>query len=206
MPEQLPYVPAYGSISKVLDKIKAAGTPDRFTQDFLSTKLGMKGGSPRAVIPFLKRVGFLASDGSPTDVYKRFRNPAQSGRAAAQALKTGYRALYEMNEYAHDLNDKDLAGLIVQATGLEPNSSTTKIILGSFKALKQIATFDEPIPERPTDQSAEQKDEPENAPPSRPPLAAELGLSYTINLHLPPTSDIAVFNAIFKSIREHLLR
>jgi hypothetical protein len=35
---------------------------------------------------------------------------------------------------------------------------------------------------------------------------AALSLGYTINLHLPSTSDIAVFNAIFKSLREHLLR
>ena len=35
--------------------------------------------------------------------------------------------------------------------------------------------------------------------------AAGINLGYTINLHLPPTSDIAVFNAIFSSLREHLL-
>ncbi|MCP9487841.1 MAG: hypothetical protein MSC30_18535 [Gaiellaceae bacterium MAG52_C11] len=35
---------------------------------------------------------------------------------------------------------------------------------------------------------------------------AGINLGYTINLHLPATSDIAVFNAVFKSIREHLLR
>jgi hypothetical protein len=33
-----------------------------------------------------------------------------------------------------------------------------------------------------------------------------LSLSYTINLNLPATSDAAVFNAIFKSLKEHLLR
>jgi hypothetical protein len=31
-------------------------------------------------------------------------------------------------------------------------------------------------------------------------------LGYTINLNLPATSDPAVFNAIFKSLKEHLLR
>lgn len=33
-----------------------------------------------------------------------------------------------------------------------------------------------------------------------------MNLGYTINLNLPATSDIAVFNAIFKSLRENLLR
>jgi len=33
-----------------------------------------------------------------------------------------------------------------------------------------------------------------------------INLSYTINLHLPSTSEIEVFNAIFKSLKEHLLQ
>ena len=42
-----------------------------------------------------------------------------------------------------------------------------------------------------------------------PPLIEQdvkLNLSYTINLVLPKTDDIAVFNSIFKSLRENLLR
>ena len=71
----------------------------------------MKGGSANAVIPFLKRTGFLNSDGTPTDLYRQFRNPVQSGRAAFfQALRKGYSALYKMNEYAHDLEELDFKG------------------------------------------------------------------------------------------------
>ena len=57
MAEKLPYLAGYGVITKALEKIKAAPTPERFTQDFLATKLGLKGGSARPVIPFLKRLG-----------------------------------------------------------------------------------------------------------------------------------------------------
>ena len=49
--EKLPYLTASGVIPKVLEKVKAAATPDRFTQDFLATKLGMKGGNAKMVIP-----------------------------------------------------------------------------------------------------------------------------------------------------------
>jgi hypothetical protein len=31
------------------------------------------------------------------------------------------------------------------------------------------------------------------------------GLHYNIQIHLPATKDIEVFNAIFKSLKEHLL-
>ena len=56
MSTKLPYLASPGTIKTVLDKIIEARTPDRFTYDFLETKLGAKGGSARAVIPLLKRI------------------------------------------------------------------------------------------------------------------------------------------------------
>ncbi|MGQ0551819.1 MAG: DUF5343 domain-containing protein [Planctomycetota bacterium] len=206
MAEQLPYVPSYGLIAKAFGKIKSAATPSRFTQDFLATKLAMTGGSARSLVPFLKRIGFLGTDGSPSDLYKRFRNPTEAGPAAFQSMKTGYRALYEINESAHELSDKDLKGLVVQVTGLEPESGTVKAILGSFKAVKAAATFDEVAKEEPDEDEEEPtpRVDGETMPPAAP--ASKLGLSYTINLNLPATSDIAVFDAIFRSLKENLLR
>jgi len=79
MAELPPFMNAYGSVGKILEKIKQAKTPERFTYDFLNTTLGFKSSSARAFIPLAKRIGLLASDGSPTDLYKSFRNPAESG-------------------------------------------------------------------------------------------------------------------------------
>ena len=33
----------------------------------------------------------------------------------------------------------------------------------------------------------------------------DLGLHYNIQIHLPATKDIEVYNAIFKSIKDHLI-
>jgi hypothetical protein len=38
------------------------------------------------------------------------------------------------------------------------------------------------------------------------PRTLGMNLSYTINLNLPATTDVAVFNAIFKSPKENLLK
>ena len=46
-----------------------------------------------------------------------------------------------MNEKAHELNDNELKGLIVQATGAGKDTSTVAAILGSFKTLKAFANF-----------------------------------------------------------------
>ena len=200
----LPYINAYGNITKVLEKVKGAATPDRFSQDFLADTLGMKGGSARPVIPYLKRTGFLGPDGTPTTLYTSFRNPTEEGAAAAKALQTGYAPLFQMVEKAHTLDDAELKGLIVQSTGLEKNSKTVGAILGSFKALKAfadpVATVPPEQPPPPEDENGGGDGDGDGG------LPGGLNLSYTINLNLPATSDVAVFNAIFKSLREQLLR
>ena len=209
MAHNLPYMLRLGTLSKVLEKIKTAGVPERFTLDFLSTKLGFKGGTSQAVIPLLKKIGFLGSDGVPSDLYKRFRNPGQSGAAMAAAMRQGYKTLYEMNEYAHDATEKDLKGLVVQATGAEPDSRVVTAIVGSFKTLKAFADFEQP------DSTDETVLQPAAEPPAGSSPAgvqalmgsrAGFNLAYTINLNLPATTDIAVFDAIFKSLKEHLLK
>jgi hypothetical protein len=207
MSESVPFVQAYGNISKALEKIQAAATPPRFTQDFLATKLGLAGGAAKPVIPFFKRIGLLGSDGVPTDLYRRFRNPSERGHAAATALRTGFRSLYEVNEYIHDAGEKDLKGVVVQITGSEPTSSTVRAILGSFKAVRALAVFDgddrADVKEDGASRDAAVRHE---EPPAVRTGVAKLGLSYTINLNLPATSDIAVFDAIFRSLKEHMLK
>lgn len=207
--EYPPFMNGYGTATKIFNKIKDAQTPDRFTQDFLSTKLGFPGGTARPFIPLAKRIGFLESDSRPTDIYKSFRNPAQSKAAMATAIKKGYSQLYERNEYVHELDKKKLEGLVVELTGLEQGHATVRAIVGTFEALKAFADFSKPELQSPSDEK--EKAERKKAGTATPneadlPEEVKLNLAYTINLVLPKTDDVAVFNAIFKSLRENLLK
>jgi hypothetical protein len=159
----------------------------------------------------LKRIGFLGSDGVPTDLYKKFRgNPSESGAAMAKAIKTGYAELYQRNEYVHDLPDDEVRGLVVSATGLDAGSRLVDAICGTLKALKSFATFDGEEDDEP------QSPDPPNVSLTHTPVPIQptgerdngigMNLSYTINLNLPSTTDINVFNAIFTSLRENLLK
>lgn len=115
----LPYVTAPGNIEKTLKGIKSAATPESVSQDFVKTILGIKGGSGNQITAYLKKIGFAAADGTPTDLYKKYRNNATDGWAVALALRTGYAPLYIRNEYMHKLSDDDLRGLVVEETGAE---------------------------------------------------------------------------------------
>ena len=200
----LPYLASPGSIKTALERIRAAATPGRVTTDFITTKLQIKGGTGFAILPFLKKIGFVASDGSPTELYKKFRNSDTEGGAVADAIKIGYKELSDVNEYFYELDDKSLEGLINQVTGAEAKSSASKFTLSTLKVLRSFAKFDAAnqaeIEEINKDTLLPVVED--NFPPR---VRAGLNLSYTINLNLPATSDQAVFNAIFRSLKEHLL-
>ncbi|HEU5350928.1 MAG TPA: DUF5343 domain-containing protein [Terracidiphilus sp.] len=207
MSDSIPYVAAPGSIRTALEKIAEAATPDRVTGDFIQTVLGIKGGTGRAIIPFLKKIGMVRSDGSPTDLYNKYRNKSTSRAAIASAVRAGYKRLAETNEYFYRLNDADLKELLVQVTGGKRNSSVVNQIFGTLKILKNFADFETAptaapsviIPNPEAKQASEQVE--------RQVVSNGLGLnlSYTINLNLPATSDQAVFNAIFRSLKEFLI-
>jgi len=205
----LPYLVSPGSLKTALERIQSAATPDRVSKDFVSTKLQIKGGTGSALIPFLKKIGFVASDGAPTDLYKKFRNTATEKAAAAQAVKLGYGPLSEVNEYFYDLNEKDLMSLILQVTGAEKDNQVAKYTLSTFKNLKSFANFErnEKAEDTPLPANTNGEVHTISAESSRASSVAKVGmnLSYTINLNLPATTDQAVFNAIFRSLKENLI-
>lgn len=214
MIKNLPYVTSISSLEKMLEKIKTAAVPPRFTQDFVATKLSMKSSTARAVIPFIKKMGLVASDGTPTELYKKYRNPSKSGQAIAEAITTLYAPLFEMNEYAHELKDKDFKGLVVEATGAQEDSRVVEQTVSTFRLLRGLADFEldeedngsENEPQVQPEPQTEQRIAVAHHQPKNHTEAESINLSYTINLNLPPTTDIEVFNAIFSSLKEHLLK
>jgi len=213
MPENLPYVTTVGTLERLLEKIKTASVPDRFTQDFLATKLAMKGGTANSMIPFLKKMGFLGSDGTPTALYREFRNPGKSGVSIAKAFRKLYHPLYELNEYIHDESEGEIKGAVVQCTGGSGESSVVKQTLTTINALRKLADFEnkgEEVSEKESD-TMPQREYPETQMMLQQVAQTtshqkRFNLSYTINLNLPATKDIEVFNAIFKSLKEYLLK
>lgn len=212
MASKLPYMVSPGLVPKILEKIQQARRPDRFTQDFLETKLGYSSGSARAIIPLLKRLGFLSSDGSPTRLYDQFRNADTQGAAMSEGIRAAYSELFERNEYAHEMTKDKLTGLITEITGASRDDSTTKCTVSTFLGLKDFADFEAEVPG--------DKPEPQRAyggAPSQVPLDEQVhrplpnddevnfAVSYTINLNLPETTNPEVFNAIFRALKENLL-
>jgi hypothetical protein len=207
----LPYVTSPGNIDKALNGIKSAAVPERVSQDFVKTILKIPGGSGDQMTTFLKKLGLSNPDGSPNDVYKRFRNPSSSGAAIANAIRLAYAPLYVRNEFMHELSDDQLLGLVVEETGQAHDASSVRLIVSCIKHLKAFASFR--TEEKPSEVTVSEPVR-ESTTPSQSDFqqtrqtAGSLGLNlgYTITLNLPATSDPNVFDAIFRSLKEHLLR
>jgi len=206
--EYPPYVNAYGGISKLFAKIKEAAVPPKFTVDFVSTVLGLKSSSFRATIPLLRKLGFIDQANVPTQAYRDYRENSLSGTVMAGRLRETYKSLFDAHEYAYKLDKKDLQGKLRHLLGAAEDDEYVPSIVGTFTELSKLAIWE--------GGTAPPKKEPSEPPPSAEakegehthtsPVGDRLGLSYTINLNLPATTEIEVFNAIFKSLRENLLR
>ncbi|WP_156630057.1 DUF5343 domain-containing protein [Methylobacterium sp. Leaf112] len=200
-----PFINSTGLIGKIFEKIQQAKVPPRYTLDFQATILGYGSGSAKPFIPFLKRLGFIQSDGTPTELYTRFRNADSSGAAMAEAMRQGFSDIFQKNEFAHALADDKLKNLVVEVTGKEPSDGTVSAIVGSFKACKQLADFDaasivdkEKVPPLDVSKSLVRHE-------SKSGRLNDIRLAYTINVNLPETTDVNVYNAIFSAIRTNLL-
>jgi len=125
----------------------------------------------------------------------------------AVAIKGGYSQLYIKNEFAHSLDRSGLEGLMLEITGMEKGNKTLSAIISTFEALKNYADFGTTLSG--TDEVNYQRDERNSANENNTENDEDdlnFNLSYTINLVLPKSDDVAVFNAIFRSLRENLLR
>jgi Family of unknown function (DUF5343) len=212
------YMFSSNHVADILTAVQQAGVPQRFTQEFLKS-LGFTSSNDRAIIGVLKSLGFLDQSGAPTARYRAFRNQREAPYVLADAIREAYSDLFLANENAQTLPAERIKGIL--ATRVDKGDSVVTKMASTFRALVAVARWDrepsqapaqptpEPIPE--TDGAGRQEDH------ARAAVVAsgdgDLGLRriatpeyhYNIQIHLPATKDITVYNAIFKSLREHLL-
>jgi hypothetical protein len=198
------YVQVYGKLGDVFHQLAQGQAPEKFTVQYLKD-LGFASTNFRAVIPLLKALGFLSDDGVPTSRYLEYRNTALSKQVMGTALRDAYGDLFTIRASPTAADRRLIEGKFRSAHNVSAN--VAKLMASTFYALLEVADLSSP--------AAPAKDEkPLDTPPppppaknddtSRPPRHSPT-LHYNIQIHLPATKDVEVFNAIFKSLRAHLL-
>lgn len=208
------YVVNYGKIEPFFAAVQKAGVPDRVTYEFLKT-LGFKSSNDRQLIVLLKGLGFLTGDGTPTDRYKSFRNRPLAKRVLAESLREAYSDIFLANTNAHKATQKEIEGIVAAKTS--KGERAIQEIARTFLTVCKQADFDaspqEELAHKQNDEDIETSPSVRNGPSSEEPIVAgspprstkAAEFHYNLQIHLPTTTDITVYNAIFRSLKEHLL-
>jgi hypothetical protein len=209
IPGNLPYLTSSGTMKTVLERIVDPQIPAKFNPDFLENVLNLKGGSARATIPIMKKMGFVTSEGVPTELYSKFRTTSGRGGAALQGLQAAFAEIFRRSTYAHTVPDAKLKDLVVEVTGLSPSDPVATAIRGTFNSIKSFVPADVTLDTSKGDiEKAEDEDTKERGGGNGQNIDDTKGirLAYNINIVLPETSDLNVLNAIFRSIKENLMK
>lgn len=205
MPLTNAYVQIYGQLPDLFKKISEGQAPDKFTTQHLKD-LGFASSNFRAVIPLLKALGFLSADGSPTPRYHEYRNSAQSKKVMADAIRETYGDLFTISA-SPTVKDRELIEGKFKSVH-NAGTSVAKLMASTFFSLLGLADLSAPAsqkapkaPETPSEMPAVPA---KPAGPLPPPAPGQPSLHYNIQIHLPATKDIEVYNAIFKALKEHL--
>lgn len=201
--QDYPYMVSNNKIAMIFDKIMSAAVPAKFTNEFLK-KMGFASSNDRAFTNLLKKLNFVSSDGTPTTNYSLLKDTSLAKKVIAQQIKELYSELFSINTTINEASDAEIKGAISRVTGKEEKE--VKRIFSTFKALCDYADFSQ------VDEVKNNKEESEYSTVSVENTSTAIpndfnaNFHYNIQIHLPATTDISVYNAIFKSIKENLFR
>lgn len=200
------YLTKTNSLKALLGALQRAGVPDRFNREFLHKQLGFTSSADRPVINVLKALRFLDDAGVPLERYKRYRDPTEAPTVLAEAIRDAYADVFSADEQAQKLSVHQLKGLFARLSG--KGDSVVEKMATTFRALVGLANFEAvpgelPAPESDRGSASETEDA------RRLDATAQVGtnslqLHHDVHIHLPVSNDIAVYDAIFRSMREHL--
>nr|WP_228522750.1 DUF5343 domain-containing protein [Methylophilus sp. 14] len=198
------------NLAPIFQKIVEGAAPDKFTIAHLKG-LGFSSSNDFGVLALLKDLNFLSGDGTPTSRYHAYRDRTQSRRVLGEALKEVYSDLFLINETLSEKDRSAIEGKFKQTHNVTDRIASEQA--RTFFALLQLADISAPQVKITPKAEIKNDNTHETPIPSKAinsivdttPSIGLGGLRYNIEIHLPATKDTEVYNAIFKSLKEHLL-
>jgi hypothetical protein len=203
------YVQTQGQIADLFREIRQGQAPNQFTIQHLKD-LGFQSSNHRLFLPLLKTLGFLTSDGKPTPRYHDYRSDDQTAkRVMAEALREAYSDLFVLRAKPSESDRTLFEGKFKSAHNTTDRMA--KVMASTFFSLLPLADLNIATPAKPDTQNnsvkkkTEETADRDDGEQERGRKRGNTSLHYNIQIHLPATKDIEVYNAIFKSLKEHLL-
>jgi len=205
------YTQKPGAIAAYFDAVLDAQPPERLSIKFLEN-LGFTSTNDRLFIGILKELGFLNADGVPQQRYFDFMDRSQSRHVVADGIREAYGDLFAVNTKANELSATDAKNKLRTLYAGKKTDNVIDRIAKTFAALCEYADFSKPAtgtPAVPKEADDKKKSAPEHQEREAGIQAVAQAISldalqYHINIVLPETRDQGVYDAIFRSLREHL--
>lgn len=201
------YLVTTKNLEAFFNALTTAQAPDRFSQKFLEA-LEFKSSNDRLYTALLKGLGFIDESGMPLDRYYKFLDQTQSKTILAEAIQEAYGDLFAVNTKAHELSAADVKNKLRTLTQGKKTDNTLHLMANTFRALCDYADWKPAhrLPKKEAIQDLPKKFD-EKPPLGIPePIKKDFAsqLHYNIQIHLPESRDQAVYDALFKSLKDHL--
>ena len=198
------YTVAVGRIPELFTKIRDGQAPEQFTTQLLKD-WGFTSSNDRAALPLLKVLGFLSPDGKPTSLYHDYRDHSRSKTVMAQALRNAYGDIFLIKEHPTEADKEIIQGKFKSFHNTSDH--VANLMSKTFLSLLKLADLSSKTSQL---KSQPEKNNTTNLEVTKSSLESNTkyshpSLHYNIQIHLPATKDVEVYNAIFKSLREHLI-
>ena len=206
-------VQVYGKLGQLFETLQEGQAPDKFTREFIRD-LGFKSSNWHAAIALLKGLGFLSPDGSPTSQYMEFLDKTKWTKILARAVKEAYSDAFVMKRDPEPSDIPMIAGKYKSTYNMSDTAADRAA--RTFMALVVLSDRDELLGEDVTVSDAAQEETEQDKDSHQDTATGEttdkiyrtpgtVDLNYNIQIHLPATKDVEVYNAIFKALREHII-
>ena len=199
MPGQLgfKYVYIAKHINDVLSKVHNTGRPDKLTNAYMQDVWLLKDAKTSAVLDILKDMGFIDSNGVPTELYAEYQNPALSKKALAKGIRKAYPELFKAYPNAHSLAKETITGYFKQRTGAE--KAVLDKIVTTFTTFCSLADFSNESAQPSSAAASETKE-------AKSSTSTLLPITMNIQVVIPSDATSEQYDKIFSSIKKFLTK
>ncbi len=200
------YLQTTKNLQNIINSLVNAKAPERFTNKFLED-LEFKSTNDRLYIGVFKSLGLLDENGVPTTRYHQFLDQTETGKVLATCIQEAYKDLFALKKDAQNLSVDEIKGKMKTLTQGQKSDNTVLLMANTFKALCDAADWSDTTPTPPEirGKGETEKEQESIDISSQSQSKTGMNLHYNIQIHLPETTNMAVYDAIFQSLKKHLL-
>lgn len=194
------------NLGSIINSLITARAPERFTNKFLED-LGFKSTNDRLYIGIFKALGLIDDNGIPTERYYKFLDQGETYKILAIGIQEAYEDLFNLKKDAQTMSQEDVKNKLKTLTQGQRSDDVLARMAKTFTELCSIADWTKTQEvSKSIDEKVSQEKREQNIGTIESTCQQEIAMNlhYNIQIHLPETTNMAVYDAIFQSMKKHL--